>query len=102
MRGSDNKKYTVLLSHSPRIRDRLGSHVPDLILCGHTHGGQVSIPLVGAVVAPGEGFFPEFDKGEFTLENGSRLYIDSGVGTSTLPIRFMNRSQVSVIRIKGQ
>ena len=102
MKGVNNKKYTVLLSHSPRIRDRLGSYAPDLILCGHTHGGQVRLPFIGAVIEPGEGLFPKFDKGKFNLKNGSLLYIDSGVGTSKLPIRFLNRSQISVIRIKGQ
>jgi predicted MPP superfamily phosphohydrolase len=54
------------------------------------------------LVAPGEGLFPEFDKGPFRLKGGSLLYIDSGVGTSELPVRFLNRSQISVIRIKGK
>lgn len=102
MKGVDTKKYTVLLSHSPRIRDRLQHYNPDLILCGHTHGGQVRLPFIGALIAPGEGVFPKFDKGLFKLENGSILYIDSGVGTSELPIRLFNRSQISVIRIAGK
>jgi len=101
MKGADGKRYSVLLAHSPRIRDRLGSYAPDLILCGHTHGGQVRLPFVGAVIAPGEGLFPEFNKGKYNLHNGSLLYIDSGVGTSKLPIRFLNRSQISLIRIEG-
>lgn len=94
--------YTVLLAHSPRIRDRLGGYAPDLILCGHTHGGQIRLPFIGALIAPGEGLLPKFNKGSYTLENGSLLYIDSGVGTSKLPVRFLNRSQISVIRIKGR
>jgi predicted MPP superfamily phosphohydrolase len=102
MKSVDSKKYTVLLSHSPRIRDRLGKYSPDLILCGHTHGGQIRLPFAGAVVAPGEGLLPKFDKGKFDLKNGSLLYIDSGVGTSKLPIRLLNRSQISVIRIRGK
>ena len=102
MKGMDNKNYTILISHSPRIRDRLGSYVPDLILCGHTHGGQVRLPFAGDIIAPGEGLFPKYDKGRFNLKNGSLLYIDSGVGTSKLPIRFLNRSQITLIRINGQ
>jgi predicted MPP superfamily phosphohydrolase len=101
MKGIESKKYTILLSHSPKIRNRLGNHVPDLILCGHTHGGQVRFPFVGAVIEPGEGLFPKFDKGSFNLKNGSLLYIDSGAGTSKLPIRFLNRSQISVIKVIG-
>lgn len=102
MKGIGGSKYTILLSHSPRIRDRLGKYSPDLILCGHTHGGQIRLPFIGAVIAPGEGLLPEYDKGMFRLKNNTQLYIDSGVGTSKLPLRFLNRSQVSVIRIKGK
>ncbi|HWR60966.1 MAG TPA: metallophosphoesterase [Clostridia bacterium] len=101
MKGVDAGRYTILLAHSPRIRKRLGSYTPDLILCGHTHGGQVRLPLVGAVIEPGEGLFPKYDKGGFVLENGSLLYIDSGAGTSKLPVRFLNRSQISRINITG-
>ncbi len=102
MKNVDSNKYTVLLSHSPKIRQRLKKYSPDLILCGHTHGGQVRFPFIGAIIEPGEGLFPYFDKGIFKLKENTLLYIDSGVGTSNLPIRFLNRSQVSVIRIKGR
>ncbi len=101
MRGMDSKRYTVLLAHSPRIRRRLEGYAPDLILCGHTHGGQIRLPFIGAVIEPGEGLFPKYDKGSFRLENGSLLYIDSGAGTSKLPIRFLDRSQISRISIIG-
>ncbi|MGE5677088.1 MAG: metallophosphoesterase [Pseudomonadota bacterium] len=101
MKAADDSKYTILLSHSPGIRKRLGGYVPDLILCGHTHGGQVRLPWVGALIAPGEGLFPKFDKGSFKLEQGTIMYIDSGVGTSHMPVRFLNRSQISRLRIKG-
>ena len=102
MKGLAGGKYTVLLAHSPRIRDRLDRYTPDLILCGHTHGGQVRLPIVGALIAPGEGLLPVYNKGMYRLKGGSKLYIDSGVGTSKLPLRFLNRSQISVIRVKGQ
>lgn len=102
MKGIDTGRYTVLLAHSPGIRKRLGSHAPDLILCGHTHGGQVRLPMVGALIAPGEGLFPRFDKGCFDLGQGSLMYIDSGAGTSHLPVRFLNRSQITRIRITGK
>lgn len=101
MKGADNKNYTILISHSPKIRDRLRGHSPDLIISGHTHGGQVRLPLIGAIISPAEGLFPKYDKGIYILNNGSILYIDSGVGTSKLPIRFLNRSQMSLIKIAG-
>lgn len=94
--------YTILLSHAPDIIFRNRNISVDLIISGHTHGGQVRLPLIGALVAPGQGFFPKYNKGLYSLDNGTHLYIDSGAGTSTFPVRFLNRSQISLITIKKQ
>ena len=59
------------------------------------------LPFIGALVAPHQGFFPKLDKGTFQLADEQYLYIDSGLGTSMLPIRFLNQSQFSVLRISG-
>ncbi|RDW15859.1 metallophosphoesterase [Oceanobacillus arenosus] len=98
----DQASYTILLSHSPSILDRYRAIPADLILSGHTHGGQVRLPLIGALVAPDEGFFPEMDKGIFEIGVNQFLYIDSGLGTSMAPIRFLNQSQVSLIEISRE
>ncbi|KRQ86390.1 putative metallophosphoesterase [Caloramator mitchellensis] len=94
----DKNNFTILLSHSPDVIIKNRNIDVDLILSGHTHGGQIRLPLIGALVAPGQGFLPEYDKGLFKINN-TLLYIDSGVGTSHYPIRFLNRSQISLIRI---
>lgn len=91
--------YDILLSHSPNrpinyLDDRI-----DLVLSGHTHGGQVRLPLVGGLVAPGQGFLPKYDKGLMQVEKGPLLYIDSGLGNSLLPIRFLNSVQISEITL---
>lgn len=99
MEGIDEKNFTILLSHSPNRPLRYLKGKEDLILSGHTHGGQVRLPIIGAIVSPGQGYFPKYDKGLFKLEN-SILYIDSGLGNSVLPIRFLNRVQFSNIIIK--
>lgn len=95
----DNNNFTLLLSHSPNRPIDYASGKEDLILSGHTHGGQVRLPLIGAIVAPGQGFFPEYDKGIFELGD-TKLYIDSGLGNSVFPIRFFNRVQISNITVK--
>lgn len=88
---------TILLSHTPITpADAL-----DLILSGHTHGGQVRLPFIGGIIAPDQGFFPKYDKGLYQLESGAKLYIDSGLGTSMLPIRFLNEAQVSMVTIES-
>lgn len=100
--GTDMNKFTILLAHSPKIIKRYAKIQADLILSGHTHGGQIRLPFIGALVSSGDGFFPKYNKGLYLLEEKQLLYIDSGVGTRRIPIRTFNRSQVSLLTIKGQ
>lgn len=93
--------YTIMLSHRPEVIYNYKDKVPDLTLSGHTHGGQIRLPLIGAVVAQGQGFLPKLDKGIFNISENRLLYVDSGVGTSTMPLRFLNQSDVTLITIEG-
>ncbi|WP_077328402.1 metallophosphoesterase [Virgibacillus siamensis] len=98
----DTDNYTILLSHAPDII-RMYRDIPaDLILCGHTHGGQIRSPFFGALIAPDQGLFPKLDKGVFEFGPEQYLYIDSGLGTSRIPVRFLNQSQLSLVTIIGQ
>ncbi len=98
--GINSSLYTILLSHAPNI---IFTTTPnsDLILSGHTHGGQIRLPFIGAVVIPNQGFMPKYDKGLFKLSDDRLLYIDSGLGTSVFPIRFLNRSQVTLVTLES-
>lgn len=96
--NSDN--FTILLSHTPNKPMEYLTGEEDLILSGHTHGGQVRLPLIGPVIAPGQGLFPKFDKGILMLKNAT-LYIDSGLGNRLLPVRLFNRVQISNIMVES-
>lgn len=88
----------VLLAHAPNIYDLATQSGIDLILAGHTHGGQVRLPLIGAIVAPGQGFFPKYDYGLFS--NGkTRMIITGGLGESVLPIRFHIMPEIVLIKL---
>lgn len=95
----NNQEYTVLLSHSLSVTDKYRDIDADLILSGHTHGGQVRLPFMGPIIAPDEGLFPKKTKGVYQFKENQYLYIDSGLGTSLVPVRFLNQSQLSVIEI---
>lgn len=99
IKNINGELFTLLLAHAPEIINDRAITQADLLLCGHTHGGQVRLPFAGAIVAPGQGFFPRFDKGIYKIDQDTTLYIDSGLGTSVLPIRFLNRSQISFITV---
>ena len=90
--------FSLILIHNPEeiIKKNFNAN---LVLSGHTHGGQVRLPFFGAIFVPGQGFFAKYDKGLFDINSKTKLYIDSGLGNTFLPIRFLNRSQVSLIKI---
>ncbi|GAE31965.1 metallophosphoesterase [Halalkalibacter hemicellulosilyticus] len=95
----DENLYTIFLSHSPVVTKRSPNVSADLVLSGHTHGGQVRFPFIGALIAPDDGLFPTLDKGIFPLGDDRYLYIDSGLGTTGAPMRLLNQSQISLIEI---
>jgi predicted MPP superfamily phosphohydrolase len=98
--GINTDNYTIMLSHKPDIVIKYQDMPCDLILCGHTHGGQIRLPLIGALIAPDQGMLPKYNKGLYKISDKTFLYVDSGTGTTRLPVRFFNRSQVSLINIE--
>ena len=83
----------LLLMHYPEMADRLGERF-DLILAGHSHGGQVRVPFYGALVVPW-GVGP-YDHGFYETVSGP-LYVNAGIGTYRLPIRFNCRPEITVV-----
>ena len=88
----------VLAHFSKNIREKYDSRM-DIIFSGHTHGGQVRAPFIGALVAPGEGYFPDFDSGLYDYEE-SQIYVSSGLGNTFLPLRFLDQISYTNITIK--
>jgi uncharacterized protein len=86
----------LLLIHYPRVADHLGGRRFDLILAGHSHGGQVRLPFWGALIVPrGVG---RYDLGYYKTAGGP-LYVNPGIGTYRLPFRFNCRPEVTLITI---
>ena len=71
--------YSILLVHEPDTVDNLDLNKYDLVLAGHSHGGQVRIPFIGKLYTP-EGAKKYYD--EYYKINNTDLYISSGLGTS--------------------
>lgn len=98
----DSGKYNLLLSHICN-EEKFAAFGMDLCLCGDTHGGQVRLPVIGGVYGS-EGFLPELRnsdilmKGIYKIEN-TEIFISSGLGNYPLPIRFLNRPEIAVIRL---
>jgi len=86
----------ILLMHYPAWVKRVGDQPFDLVLAGHSHGGQVRIPFYGAIILPpGVG---KYDLGLFQTRAGP-LYVGSGIGWYPLPVRFNCRPEITVFEI---
>ena len=88
----------ILLAHMPDIFPHARRRKMDLVLAGHTHGGQIRLPIIGAVVAPNQGFFPKYDYGKFQ-EGSATMIISGGLGESTIPIRVMNPPEIVLVTL---
>lgn len=90
--------YTILLSHRPELLDVYADNNIDLVLSGHAHGGQVRLPFVGGLVAPNQGFLPEYSEGMYE-KNQTKMVVSRGLGNSIAPIRINNRPELVVITL---
>jgi uncharacterized protein len=75
----------IALTHNPDIFPQVPARV-NLLLAGHTHGGQVRLPLIGSVVESSR-YGERYEKGH-VVENGHDLFVTTGIGTSIVPVRF--------------
>ena len=89
----EDAAFTVLLAHRPELFSVYRAAGADLTLCGHAHGGQFRLPLVGGVVAPEQGLFPKYTKGIYE-EAGKAMIVSRGLGNSSVPIRLNNPPEV--------
>lgn len=82
------KAFRLLLAHSPEIFYQASDSGVELTLSGHTHGGQVRLPYLGALWADTQRSGLEFVMGHYRRAR-SQLHVTRGVGTSMLPLRFL-------------
>ena len=96
-KAKDN--FTILLHHQPEyIAEDAKKTDIDLIVCGHTHGGQIQLPFIGGVIAPNQGLFPKYDKVEFDLD-GTKMIVCAGLSNHVFIPRINNQVEIGVINI---
>ena len=92
--------FCILLSHRPEIFDVYVSMDIDLVLSGHAHGGQFRLPFIGGLIAPDQGFLPEYDDGEY-IEDNTLMIVSRGLGNSIIPIRFNNDPELVIVELNS-
>lgn len=98
---SGEKELTVVLAHEPQYLARYAGTGVDLVLSGHAHGGQFRLPFVGGIVAPDQGFLPEYTAGEYYM-NGTEMIVSRDLGNSVIPVRLFNYPEIVCVDLVGK
>ncbi|MCO4846237.1 MAG: metallophosphoesterase [Sulfurovum sp.] len=89
--GCNNAYKTILLAHQPKFIEELENYTPELILSGHTHGGQIwPFEYLVRLQQP-------YVKGLHKLPNGSHIYVNSGIGFWGPPMRLDSQAEIAYI-----
>lgn len=91
---------TILLSHNPDILEEPASRRSDLVLSGHTHGGQIRIPIIGAVHTH-SAHLGRREAAGFMRRGKTQIHVSRGVGEG-IPLRFRARPHITLITVKDQ
>jgi predicted MPP superfamily phosphohydrolase len=94
--------FKILLSHAPDLAETASQYPIQWQLSGHSHGGQIKIPFMGALVTPPFGkLYPE---GLYSVGNDSplSLYVNRGIGTTRLPFRFLSKPELTIFTLKPE
>lgn len=93
--------FNILLSHRPELMNIYADIQFDLVFSGHAHGGQIKIPFIGGLIAPNQGFLPEYTQGMYT-EDITTLVVSRGIGNSLFPLRFLNPPELVVVTLNSK
>lgn len=88
--GIQEDDINLLLLHEPDLIDDYVNYPIDLALSGHSHGGQVALPVFGPIIK--NHLAEKYNKGLYSIDNErqTKLYVSSGLGNTKLPFRFGN------------
>lgn len=96
-KGVDPHMFTILAAHNPDTACELGTRRVDLTLSGHTHGGQIALPLFGPLTLRTRHRLPK--PSGLMHVRGRPLIVSSGVGTAGVPLRFNAPADVVDLRL---
>lgn len=99
---TENNGFRILLCHVPTIAYKITpKHQISLVLSGHTHGGQIALPWIGAITGGVGKWFPKHVVGHHHI-NDVQLFISSGYGTSHMPLRLFTTPEIVLLTLKRE
>lgn len=94
------KDFRILMAHTPLYREEYAAWGADVTLCGHYHGGTIYLPVIGGVMSPDYHLFPGICRGRYETD-GKTMIVSGGLGTHSINIRFGNKPQMIVLKLRS-
>lgn len=95
-----DSSFTLLLCHSPETLDEAAAAGIDLLLSGHTHGGQIRLPFLSLLLKHLHRRFRA--PAGWSTAGKTRIYVNQGLGSVYLPLRFLTPPEISVFQLQHQ
>ncbi|MCY7815994.1 metallophosphoesterase [Bacillus haynesii] len=92
------KAFSILLVHEPDAALTAKQFPVNLQISGHTHGGQIQIPVFGPLITPPYGEI--YTEGMYETA-GMKIYVNRGIGTTRLPLRFLSKPEITVFQLES-
>lgn len=89
--------YNIVLVHEPDIAPQIATYPINLQLSGHSHGGQVQIPFLGAIITPA--LAEHYIEGFYAIQDLT-LYVNRGLGRTRVPFRFMSKPEITIFTLQ--
>lgn len=97
---TNQDELSIVLAHEPQYLQEYADAGADLVLSGHAHGGQFRLPFIGGLVAPDQGFLPEYTSGDYTIAD-TDMIVSRGLGNSIIPVRLFNYPEIVCVELKA-
>ncbi len=96
----DEDYYNIILSHEPDVAEYFLEYNADLFLTGHSHGGQINLPFINYTPPLAQ----KYKRGMYNIDNfrQTKVYVNVGLGTSQIPMRFMAAPELTVFTMKNK
>lgn len=98
--AADERRFQILLLHSPLFFDESRAWGADLTLSGHFHGGTIRLPFLGGVMTPQYQFFLPWCAGRFD-KDGKTMIVSRGLGTHSINVRFNDKPQLVHVSLRS-
>ena len=99
LRGVPEKDVVIAFTHNPDIFYELPFRIA-ITFAGHTHGGQVNLPLLGRLIVPSQ--YGEKLASGYIAEGRRNMFVTTGIGTSILPVRFRVPPEIAVVYLHSR